>query len=330
MNTPYGSVDWQHNGGNNWTQNVTESDNQRDLRVGGENLGIGLNNLGLDQLGRVNSILGTNYDPGRFNVNDATGGKLDLSQALGGNFGSVYDPTKLGVLDTSKYDPKQLGNFEDDVRARSFALASQGLDKQFERGDEALRTRLANQGISAGSDAFGAEQAAFQEGKGNAYAKALLAADSNAMQQRGQAVSELGQGFGQDLAGRAQSAGLMGQGFNQYLANRGQNLSELLTERGTNLGEAQTQFGYDQQSDLLQRQTPLNEILALMNGGTSVASPINPGQSPVINQANTDVAGINANAWNAQNAAYQNKMSGYNALWGSLAGLGGAYLGRGG
>lgn len=394
--TPYGSVNYNvtgqgPNGVPQWTQTTTESANQQKLREGGENLGIGLNNLGQSQLGRVNEILGTNYTPGRFDTNAATGGKLDLNKSLGGAFnGGAYDPTRLGILDAEQNDPthmgiydasksdptgmgrinsgaydptRQLGDFGADVRQRSFDLATQGLDKQFDRGEEALRTRLANQGVNAGTEAFGSEMSAFNEGKGNAYADALFRADANATAQRGQAAGELSQGFNQNLAGRqnwadllgqdfgqnmasrdqaanflgqdfgqqlasrGQTADLLGQGFNQNLAGRGQNLSELLTERGTNLGEAQGQYGMDQQADLLQRQTPLNEILALMNGGTSVASPINPANPNQYNIAGTDIAGINANAWNAQNQNYQTRMSGWNSLMGGLAGLGGSYLG---
>lgn len=272
--TPYGSVTYSNNG-DTWSQTVNESPAQQRLRQLQEQQGTLLGRLGIDQTNRVSNILSTPYKSGRIN----------LDKVMGGNFNA------------RRYDPAaRLGNFEDDVRARSFELATQGLEPQFQRSEEALRQRMADQGVNAGTDAFGSEMESFNTGKGNAYADAMLRADANAMGQRSQAAGELGQGFAQALSGR-----------------------------GQNLSEALQQYGLDNTADLADRQNPLNEIIALMNGVQT--NPINPGSPYSTNVANTDVAGINNAAWNAQNQNYQTQMGGYNALWGGLAGLGGAALG---
>jgi len=265
--TPYGSVQYSYAPGpgglQQATQTVTESPNQQTLRQLEENQGIALGNLGLEQTGRVSDLLSQPYDPRR----------IDLADALGGNFDIEG----------------KLGNFGDDVRERSFNLATQGLGDMFDRSEESLRSRLANQGINAGTDAFGAEMESFNRGKGNAYADALLAADSNALAQRGQATGELTQ------------------------------------QRGINLSEALQQYGIDTTADQAARTNPLNEIIALASGVQT--SPINPGAPVQSQMAGTDVAGIYNQGFANQMAGYNTQMQGRNALLGSIAGLGGAALG---
>lgn len=266
--TPYGSVRYDVTGSGpggvpRWTQTTTESDPQRQLRQLEENQGIALGNLGLEQTGKVAGILGENYNPRRFDTNAATGGRLDIAGAL--------------------------GNYNGDVEARTRELATRGLSQEFDRSEESLRSRLANQGINAGTDAFAHELRSFNEGKGDAFANAELMA-------RGQAQSD-----------------------------RGQMLSELLGQRQTNLGEAQGQYGYDTTADLAQRQNPLNEIIALASGVQT--NPINPGQPNNYGIAGTDIAGITQQNYANRMAGYNTQMQGRNALLGGLASLGGAALG---
>jgi hypothetical protein len=300
--TPYGSVTWS-GGDPNYanqrpTQTVTESENQRALRDAQERAGISLGNLGADQADRVGGILGENYTTRRFDPNAATGGRLDIANALGGNF------------DNTRYDPTTaLGDFGGAVENDTFNLATQGMDRAFGRSEESLRSQLANKGITEDSDAFRSEMEAFNTGKGNAFADARLNARGAALAQRGQQAGELSQGA--DLA----------------TGQRGIQLAELLQQRGTNLGEAESQYARDVQGDLNDRQIPLQEISSIMNG--TPLNPINPGA----NYTNTAAAGdIQGNAWNAYNArqnTYNQQMGSRNALIGGLAGLGGAYLGRG-
>jgi hypothetical protein len=267
--TPYGTVNYDvtgtgPNGLPRWTQTTQESGNQAQLRQLQEQQGIDLGQLGISQTNRVADILGTNYVPRRFDTNSATGGALDINGAL--------------------------GDYNGDVEARTRELAQRGLGDMFDRGQESLDSRLANQGINAGSDAYGAEQQAFQKGKGDAYASAELAA-------RGQAQSD-----------------------------RQQSLSELLGQRQTNLGEAQQQYGYDNTADLAARQNPLNEIIALMSGVQT--NPINPGQPNSYNINGTDVAGITQQGFANQMSRYQQESANQNSLLNGLAGLGGAAITR--
>lgn len=79
------------------------------------------------------------------------------------------------------------GNFSLDnqaVESRLFDLGRQRLDPMFATQDEDLRTRLANQGIKAGSAAYDREMALRGQQKNDAYNQLLL-------QGRGQASQEL-------------------------------------------------------------------------------------------------------------------------------------------
>lgn len=265
--TPFGTVDYNvsgtgPNGVPRWTQTTTLSPEQQhlyDLQTQQSGL---LGQLGIDQTNHVADILGTNYNPERFNTNAVTGGPLDINSSL--------------------------GDYNGDVEARSRELLNRGLGDAVNRGQEALDSRLANQGINAGASAWGDAQRSFQAGVGDAYAQNELAA-------RQQAQSD-----------------------------RQQSLSELLGQRSTNLGEAQQQYGYDTTADLAARETPLQEINSLANGVNF--TPINPSQPNSYNIAGTDVAGITQNAYAQQLARYQAQLQAQNGLLGSFANLGAAAI----
>lgn len=88
----------------------------------------------------------------------------------------------------------------------------------------------------------------------------------------------------------------------------------LLTGRGQSVQEA-----------LTERNQPINEITALMNGG-QVTQPNFMG-TPTTQVAPTDVAGITNNAYQGALQSQQIQQSGNNALYGALGALGGAALG---
>jgi len=386
--TPYGAVNYS-NAGDQWTQTVTESDAQRQLREGQERSGIALGNLGEQQIGRVGDILGQNFTPRRLNNADVTGGPLDLARALGEYSNSQFDPRQAQSLNLQRFDPSgsagqfdprgvaarnnpmaavgrydpttQLGDFGQDIANRAYAGATAGMDRSFGQADEALRTRLANQGITADSDAFRSERSGFEQGRANAYAQAYDSAQRTGLAARGQAAGELGQGFGQMTGAMGQNfgqqAGAMGQGFAQNLSAMGaganlemarnqdqlsrqamagdlynqqynQRLNDMMLQRGTNLAEAQDQYGRDYSADLAQRQIPLQEITAILNG--TPITPLNPAAPAGVNVAGTNVLGAYQMQQQGMMNNYNAQMQQRNALIGALGGLGGAALGRGG
>lgn len=72
----------------------------------------------------------------------------------------------------------------DQIDNKLYDLGAERLDPRFSRQEDALRTRLANQGITAGSEAWRREMDQFGEGRNDAYNQLLL-------QGRGQALSEV-------------------------------------------------------------------------------------------------------------------------------------------
>lgn len=69
------------------------------------------------------------------------------------------------------------------TEARLWDLNMKRLEPQFAREEESLRTRLANQGVTAGSEAFNREMEGFRSAKGNTWNDLALAG-------RGQAFTE--------------------------------------------------------------------------------------------------------------------------------------------
>lgn len=89
------------------------------------------------------------------------------------------------------------------------------LNPQFDRDEEALRTRLINQGISQGSEAYNREMERFNQAKNDARMQAVLAGGTEADRL-----------FSQSLAARQQGISeldkLRAQPLNEYLAMSGQ------------------------------------------------------------------------------------------------------------
>lgn len=78
--------------------------------------------------------------------------------------------------------PLDLSN--DTISNYLYDLASPRMDSQWSSSEDALRSRLANSGIKAGSDAYDREFANFSQAKSDAYNNLLLSG-------RGQAVQEM-------------------------------------------------------------------------------------------------------------------------------------------
>lgn len=81
----------------------------------------------------------------------------------------------------------------DEIDSKLFDLGSKRLDPRFERQEDALRTRLANQGIAPGSEAFNREIELMGNQRNDAY-------NQLALQGRGQALAEINQPINQITA----------------------------------------------------------------------------------------------------------------------------------
>lgn len=271
QSTPWGSITYDQtgtapDGTPRFTQTTTLSPDQQQLNDLGTNNSIGLANLAGTGINTASGVLGQDWNQRYFNGNSVTGGPLDLASAL--------------------------GDFRGDSEARTRELMTRGLDDQFNRSEESLRSRLAGQGINAGTDAFDAEMRSFNAGKGDAYASAEIAARQ------------------------------------QALGERNQQMGEITGQRGINWNEALQQYGLNDQADFNARARPLNEITSLNSGSQLYYQPTTPGQPNSYNIAGTDVAGIYNQGYQNQLGAYNANMQAQNGFLGSLANLGAAAITR--
>jgi hypothetical protein len=117
---------------------------------------------------------------------------LDLTNKTKANLGQigVDQSAKIGTLLGSNL---KLGN--EATEARLMELGSARLDPKFARDEDALRTRLANQGIQPGSAAWNAEMTQFGQGKNDAYNQLLLSgrqlADTEVQAERNAPINEI-------------------------------------------------------------------------------------------------------------------------------------------
>lgn len=128
---------------------------------------------------------GQSYTVPRFSVtqtlSDAQQGIKDQNDRASLNL-STLGANLSGTLGDQLTDNFQLGN--EPVESRLFELGRKRLDPMFAQRDEDLRTRLANQGIKAGSQAYDREIGNQGQQQNDAYNQLLL-------QGRGQASNEL-------------------------------------------------------------------------------------------------------------------------------------------
>jgi hypothetical protein len=126
----------------------------------------------------------TTYSPEQqqlYNTGQQTEQKIaDIGLSQAGRIGDI-----LGT-------PVDLSN--EAVEQRLYDLGSKRLDPRFAQEEEALRTRLANQGVGAGSEAYNNAMTQFSQGKNDAYNQLLLSGRGQSVQeilaQRNQIVNE--------------------------------------------------------------------------------------------------------------------------------------------
>jgi len=133
----------------------------------------------------TDSLTGQSYTVPRY---QATTTLSPAQQALQG----VTDQTEMNLASIGRDQSAKIGGIlgtnvdlsNEAVEGRLMELGSKRLDPRFAREEEALRTRLVNQGLRPGTAAFDAEMSNFSQGRNDAY-------NQLALQGRGQAVQEI-------------------------------------------------------------------------------------------------------------------------------------------
>jgi hypothetical protein len=162
--TPYGSLTYTQTGTKEepkWVSNITLSPEQQQILDSQNRQDIAMSGLGEQQIGRIGESVATPYSYD--NIQNALPTFGDINQAS----------------------------------ARAEEALMSRLNPQFERQEEAMRTRLINQGIGQGSQAYQREMETFNQAQNDARMQAILGGQqfgSNeqnmALQRRGQEISE--------------------------------------------------------------------------------------------------------------------------------------------
>lgn len=116
----------------------------------------------------------------RIELNDQQQATLDENQAAQFNLGALANERSDFLRD---YLPTTEAA-TDSIDRKLYDLGAKRLDPRFEREQDSLRTRLANQGITAGSEAWQREMDQFGQTKNDAYNQLVLNG-------RGQAANEV-------------------------------------------------------------------------------------------------------------------------------------------
>lgn len=211
----------------------------------------------------------------------------------------------IGSFDQAALDPDRFAERGDALAQSIYGQQLSMMQPELDREQERLDQRLSNQGIPIGGEAYGAEQARFQRGRGD-----MLSRLAQGAVQAG--AAEQGRLFGQAMASQ-------GQGFGQGLTRRQQDISEQMQDVG--LADAARARGINER--LLTRSQPFNELSAFLQGAPSLpVSQFAP--PPQFNSQAPDVIGTQYAAANIANQQFANQQATRAANLGGLFGLGGS------
>lgn len=307
-----------YSNGSTWENNVTLSPSQQAMFDQQNQLQQGLfgsQNKALDYVNQTmsNPFSGEPIDPNAMKY----GSVLDPYSI---QLGKVLDPNSLPSLG-SVYDPRQSTN-------NATQLIMDRLNPQLDRQQESLRTQLANQGVTQGSDAYNNAIESFGRTRNDANNQAALYGINLGMGQQAQT-------YGQQMGNRASALGTQAQQFGQTNQNAGlfagfQNQAFNQQNANTSLYANIQNQGFQQ--DAYKYNLPMNTLNAL-RAGNQVAAPqfqsfANQGYVPGADYTGAATANYQAALGNsnAQNAAANNTMGGLfslgtSALLGGPAGL---------
>ena len=159
--TPYGNMTWKQNSDGTWTISTDLSDQQKNLLNQDYNLASGANTVANGLLGYLNS--------------------------------NGYDPSSL-------YNIGDPGQIQQEAADTAYKTATRYLDPQYERSSASLESKLANQGITQGSEAYNNAWDQYNEGKDKAYDTARNEAYLQGLQGANQQFNQAYQLHNQDVS----------------------------------------------------------------------------------------------------------------------------------
>jgi hypothetical protein len=209
-------------------------------------------------------------------------GQWSQTQSFGGPMGGAASAVQQQAADAlgRPLDFSSLGTLGTGDDARNQAIESaynqsaSRLDPMFSRREDSTRTRLLNQGLVEGSEAYNQQMGDLGRDRNDAYTSALASAISqgtsagdsafrNNLASRQQGMSEMLRARGQPLAEAQALQGFLTQpGFMGASAGQAPNL----------LGAAQSQHGADMQQWQASNQATADFYSGLLNAGMGIFS----------------------------------------------------------
>lgn len=203
----------------------------------------------------------------------------------------------------------------------AYAGATQFMDKDFARDRAQMESKLINQGLQPGTEAFDTEMSLMQRGQNDARAGAAFRAQGVGHQQSGDLLQRALQTRASRVGERMGAAGL-------GLGARGQDIGERTSNRGMDINDRNTNRGFDLQRDskgadiqLAMRSLGLAEdsqgfqqlmqLISQSRGGVNMPNFGAPGS--------LDVTGANSVASGNANAA-ANRAGADRGMWAGVAG----------
>lgn len=323
----------------------------------------GLPSVGLPQLSTYNDSApnfsgAANYSPSEYGVQQSIEGTA-LQNFVPSNYGvqRSIDGTQLPTFNANAGDiqnglnmpdmpalPTDIQQYRGDVEDAYFQRSRRLLEPQFQRQEDALRDRLANQGLPQTGDAFRDQYSQFNTDRGNTFAnvadQAVMMGGQEASRQlanilgtRQQGVNEALTGgqfannaqnqlFGQNLAGYGANFNAAQNQFNQGLAQgqfansaQGQQFGQDLSGYGANFNAAQSRFGQNMaQGQFANQAAQQDQNRALANFGVGMEQSGFNNQTA--QQAMQNAMGINQFNNSINQQGFQNESGLRNQLFG--------------
>jgi hypothetical protein len=287
----------------------------------------GLGQTGNTLLGNLSSQLGTPIDPSQATARAS--GMVTGPQFAQAGQGPQFSQMGQGP----QFETMANNDWSQDRQRVEDALYSR-INPQLDRDRAALESRLANQGIRAGSEAYREAIALADRQANDARMQTVLAGGQEQSRLAGLDMSRLGfnnnvgqQGFQNQLTTNTFNNNAAQQGFQNQMAGAQfnnnaaqQGFQNDLT--GRNFQNATRDAELNEQMRL--RSNGINELNSLI-GGTQVQTP----QGQAFNAggiAGTDVAGITQQGYQNAYQNYQNQLAQQNSMLGGIAGGVGSLL----
>lgn len=319
-----GNIDYSKPG--KWSSEATLSPQEQKIFDAGESAKVNLSSGAAEAATRARQSLSN-----PFNIHAAAGDQIGTQTGLQNGDYSQVGPNFSNV-DASQliHSPESFLGDKAAVTQALYNKATQFYDPRYSRDEEALRSRLSNQGLDENSAAYKNQIDEFNRNKNDAYAGAVNNAIIGGTQAQTADVQNL-------LASLTGAQGIQNQQFNegqQYNTNQFQQALGQFNTGTTAYNEANQARSQRLAEALQQRNMPLQDYQSFMSGApnNSIALSGNPGiganSAGVADTGNFQAAAQadynqNKDAANVSNSNNANMMS-------TLArGAGGAFLGSG-